>query len=267
MIIVGVMGAITMGGYMANDSRYTYTPPFTDHELFNLVLFALAVMVAAAGVLTVVFAVVKRRNEDRLNRVVNTTPGGMRADVCSKCGLNLSSHVQICPRCGTPRCWPVQAPTPQQGPNPQQVSYPQQVPNPHQMPNPQQMPYPQQGTSPQQTPCPQQSRRASRTVVTIPYHCTLDEAQQKANVFLTGSGFKQTTIPTGELVWKKGTGMMTAMQFLKLDYAPNEITLSAWIQAGVGSLTGGEMPLTGVVGALPKRQLLGVIERLKALFV
>lgn len=253
MIIVGVIGAFAMGGYMANDSRYTYAPPFTDHELFNLVLFALAVMVAAAGVLTVVFAVVKKRNEDRLNRVVNTTPGGMRADVCPKCGLNLSPLTQFCPRCGTPVNRSVQAPT-QQGPNPQQVS------------NPQQMPYPQQGTSPQQTPYPQQGQKASRTVVTIPYHCTLDEAQQKASVFLTGSGFKQTTIPTGELVWKKGTGMMTAMQFLKLDYAPDEITLSAWIQAGVGSLTGGEMPLTGVVGAVPKRQLLGVIERLKALF-
>ena len=51
-------------------------------------------------------------------------------------------------------------------------------------------------------------------------------------------GFKTTTLKTGEKVWKKGTGLMTAMQFVKVDFGQNEFIMSAWVQAGIGSVGG-----------------------------
>lgn len=59
---------------------------------------------------------------------------------------------------------------------------------------------------------------------------------------------------------------MTAMQFVKVDFGQNEFIMSAWVQAGIGSVGGGEMDLTGVVAALPKRQLMKVLEEIKKSF-
>ena len=106
----------------------------------------------------------------------------------------------------------------------------------------------------------------ARTSMTIPYSCSLDEAQEKISSILSKKKFKMTTIKTGENVWKKGTGLMTAMQFVKVDFGQNECVLSAWIQVGLGSVGGGEMDLTGVVGALPKKQLMKVLEEIKQAF-
>ena len=56
---------------------------------------------------------------------------------------------------------------------------------------------------------------------------------------------------------------MSAMKFVKVEYAPNEVVLSAWIQVGIGNVGGGEMDLTGLAGALPKKQLMDVLEQIK----
>lgn len=45
-----------------------------------------------------------------------------------------------------------------------------------------------------------------------------------------------------------------------------QITLSAWVQSGIGSVGGKEMELKGAVAALPKQQLLKVIEEIKNAF-
>ena len=47
---------------------------------------------------------------------------------------------------------------------------------------------------------------------------------------------------------------------------PGQIQLSAWVQVGIGSVGGGEMDLNGVVGAIPKKQLLKLIEKIKQAF-
>lgn len=36
---IGMIGTVFMGNYISNDSRYTYSPPFTDHETMVLVVF------------------------------------------------------------------------------------------------------------------------------------------------------------------------------------------------------------------------------------
>ena len=106
----------------------------------------------------------------------------------------------------------------------------------------------------------------SRTLVKIQFNCSFEEANKKVENILFLRGFQQTTLRTGETVWKNGSGLLTAMKFIKVEYAQNEIVLSAWTQVGVGKVGGEEMDLTGIVGALPKKQLIKVIEAIKNLF-
>lgn len=106
----------------------------------------------------------------------------------------------------------------------------------------------------------------ARTTMKIAYHCSFDDAQSKVENTLYRAGFRKTTIKTGESVWKKGIGFATAMKFVKVDYSNSEIILSAWVQMGLGSVGGSEMDLTGFVGALPKRQLMNCLEKIKNSF-
>lgn len=103
----------------------------------------------------------------------------------------------------------------------------------------------------------------SRTIVKVAYSCGFDAAQNKVTAILSSNGFAEKTIGTGETVWKKGNGLMSAMKYVKVEYAPNEVVLSAWVQVGIGSIGGGEMDLTGVAGALPKKQLMNVLDEIK----
>lgn len=70
--------------------------------------------------------------------------------------------------------------------------------------------------------------------------------------YMNGEGFKITT-RKGESFWKKGVGLLTAPQFIKLTQQNNVYTLEAWLPFAV--LPGtyiGEMDLKGFVGCLPK---------------
>lgn len=106
----------------------------------------------------------------------------------------------------------------------------------------------------------------ARTNIKLRYSCDFDTAESKVTGILARNGFKQITIKSGENVWKKGTGIMTAMQYVKTEFSADEVILSAWVQAGLGSVGGSEMDLTGFVAALPKRQLLKVLEEIKQAF-
>lgn len=99
-IVLGIMGSIFMVTFIGQDTRYTYTPPFTDHEMTMLFFLVVCVALAAAGILGVIFSVVKKRQEDTLQRIQNMGTEGVRKDVCPHCGLNLASGVKVCPRCG-----------------------------------------------------------------------------------------------------------------------------------------------------------------------
>ena len=106
----------------------------------------------------------------------------------------------------------------------------------------------------------------ARTNIVTSYSCSYDDAQRKISTILSQKGFKPTTLKTGEKVWKKGNGILTAMQFVKVDFSQNEFVMSAWVQVGIGSLGGGEMDLTGVVAIIPKKQLMTVLEEIKKSF-
>lgn len=102
----------------------------------------------------------------------------------------------------------------------------------------------------------------ARTVFNVNYNCDFEKANNIISNILINKGFKQTNY-NGEEVWKKGNGIMTGMQFVKVEFDSNTVVLSAWIQVGLGNVGGNEMDLTGFVGAVPKKSLMKVLEKIK----
>ncbi len=93
-----------------------------------------------------------------------------------------------------------------------------------------------------------------RTVIRVPFTANFETVNQTVTSILLSEGFSEKNI-NGEACWKKGTGAATAMQYVKVEYTQNELVLSGWIQAGLGSVAGSEMDLTGFVGMVPKKAL------------
>lgn len=93
---IGIIGTILMGRYI-----YTYSPTFTDHETMVLVVFFACLIMALAGVLSIIFSIIKKRNADALSRLNNIGEHGTQLGVCPKCGINVTQSTQICSKCGT----------------------------------------------------------------------------------------------------------------------------------------------------------------------
>ncbi len=83
--------------------------------------------------------------------------------------------------------------------------------------------------------------------------------------FCAKEGFEYTQFK-GENVWKKGIGMMTAPQFIKVEYQNGKVHLEAWMKYAI--LPGvycGEMGLTGFWGFAVKQMLKSRVDALIAL--
>jgi hypothetical protein len=89
------------------------------------------------------------------------------------------------------------------------------------------------------------------------------QAVAAAERVLTGSGFHLKDYH-GEQVYKKGTGLATAMQYVKVMTYQNYLWLQAWVQIGVGSAGFDDMSLDGVLGAMPKKFCQKVVNKIKS---
>jgi len=100
-----------------------------------------------------------------------------------------------------------------------------------------------------------------RTCERFAHTANIDTVKSSVESFLASEGFSQKDYK-GEQVWKKGTGLATAMQYMKIEYAENEVVVYAWIQMGVGDIGGKEHELKGIVGAIPKKNLRSRVDKL-----
>ena len=103
----------------------------------------------------------------------------------------------------------------------------------------------------------------ARTFVDIPLQGDIAAADAVVKNVLISDDYREINYNT-EVVWKKGTGVMTAMHFIKVEYVGNVLHLSGWVQIGVGSVGGKERDLSGIVGAVPKKSVKGTIEKMRA---
>jgi hypothetical protein len=85
---------------------------------------------------------------------------------------------------------------------------------------------------------------------------TPEQIGQIINMSLTSAGFQYTTIK-GEQIWKKGHGVLTAPQCIKVEIAPgNSVIIQAWLK--IPLLPGvyiGEQNLDGFYGIVIKNAL------------
>lgn len=103
-----------------------------------------------------------------------------------------------------------------------------------------------------------------RTILVLGYSKDAAKTKFDAETVLMKNGYKQVDYK-GEQVWKKGTGMMTAMEFIKIEYSPSYLTIYGWTQIGVGKAGLSEMSLDGIVGILPKKAVMRVIDEIKSM--
>ncbi len=97
-----------------------------------------------------------------------------------------------------------------------------------------------------------------RTTIKTTY-CDLHQTNAQIQKILLSHNYKQIN-ENGEQVWKCGVGFWTAMKYIKIEFAENNgLLISGWIRPMLGS----EQDLNGVVGALPKKQVLNVIQELQ----
>lgn len=85
-------------------------------------------------------------------------------------------------------------------------------------------------------------------------------AQSVIQSMLPREGF-QLILENGEQVWKCGNGQWVSMKYLKFDF-PDDTTvhISGWVKSTIGP----EQNLDGVIGGLPKKQLLKLIQSIQA---
>ena len=92
----GTAGSIM---YIMNDHRYTYRAPFSSHESAMMAICIISFIIFVAGIMTIIFSVIKNKNQAKLNELTGTTDGAPRGDTCPNCGLNVSPNCTECPKC------------------------------------------------------------------------------------------------------------------------------------------------------------------------
>lgn len=103
----------------------------------------------------------------------------------------------------------------------------------------------------------------SRAVYIYPYRMDFAAAEAAIGGVLTGDGYHPINY-RGEQVWKKGVGVMTAMHYIKVDWAEDHVVLSGWVQAGLGDDGFSEMAAdNGVLAMAPKKSVKKTIEKIR----
>lgn len=95
---------------------------------------------------------------------------------------------------------------------------------------------------------------------TIEVNCSdINRANSIAGSILSSNKYVQIN-ENGETVWKCGKGFLTAMKYIKLEFSgEHTMLISGWVR----SVGGGEQDLSGVVAAIPKKQILNVIQQIQ----
>lgn len=100
----------------------------------------------------------------------------------------------------------------------------------------------------------------ARTTITLKYK-NFDGLQNRLSALLQQKGYKNLN-ENNENIWKCGVGFWTAVKYIKIEFAENNtLLISGWIRP----MAGGEQDLNGIVGALPKKQVMNVIKEMQAL--
>ncbi len=97
----------------------------------------------------------------------------------------------------------------------------------------------------------------ARTTIDYTYS-SFEEFKEHAAHVLEKAGYK-SVVEENEDVYKCGVGFLTAMKYIKIEYAAENIAhISGWVRAVAGK----EMDLNGIVAVIPKKQVKKVINEI-----
>ena len=98
----------------------------------------------------------------------------------------------------------------------------------------------------------------SRSTFKAPYTGSFDTLRPLLERAAKDEGFSEKDYD-GERVWKKGSGLFSAIKYIKFEFAEQELIIRAWVQSGA---SGTELDLSGLYGAFPKKQLTKTVEKI-----
>lgn len=104
----------------------------------------------------------------------------------------------------------------------------------------------------------------ARTYIDIPLHKDREQAEISIKNILTADDYRPIAYGV-ETVWKKGTGLATAMHFIKYEIKGNILHIEGWVQVGIGSFGGKERDLEGFSASIPKKSVLNTIEKIRVI--
>ena len=106
----------------------------------------------------------------------------------------------------------------------------------------------------------------SRTIRRISFNGDQKETEERIHDFLVQEDYREISYDR-EIVWKKGTGIMSAMHYIKIEFKKNELVISGWVRIGIGDAAGKEQALSGILGMEPKKAVLKTIKELEEMIV
>ena len=90
------------------------------------------------------------------------------------------------------------------------------------------------------------------------FYTSFDQAKRIIETELKSDGYKNVN-ENGENVWKNGMGFLTAMKYIKIEFVENrKVNIYGWVRP----MASPEQNLDGIVGALPKKQVLKTINKI-----
>lgn len=95
----GASGTVGSIMYIMNDRRYSYRVPFTSHETTFMTICIISFIVLITGIMTIIFSVIKNKNQAKLDSLTGTVGGAPIGNSCPNCGLNVSPNCTKCPKC------------------------------------------------------------------------------------------------------------------------------------------------------------------------
>lgn len=105
MFVAGIglsaYGAVSLISLLLQVQKAANNAHMRIKEDVLLVMITISMVALAAGIVLIIFGVIKSKNKNALDRLANYEKNSIEQARCKSCGLNLSENVKICPRCGS----------------------------------------------------------------------------------------------------------------------------------------------------------------------
>ena len=89
-----------------------------------------------------------------------------------------------------------------------------------------------------------------------------EQLEAQIQNYMNQEGFKLTNYK-GETVFKKGVGILTGPEYLKVEYFEGSVVIGAWVKFVLfPGIFLGEMGIKGGIGAVPKKLLKNRVTRI-----